>query len=159
MRLIVGLGNPGNKYTNTRHNIGFVVADALQKKNLPDGIIKKSDVFMNDSGSFTLSQCTKYKIQPSDLFIIHDDLDIKLGEYKIQLGHSPKDHNGTKSIDESLGTDQYWHVKMGIDNRPLDARPMGIEYVLQNFNDEERTIMDRVVKEAVSELCKKLATS
>jgi PTH1 family peptidyl-tRNA hydrolase len=156
MRLIIGLGNPGEKYKNTRHNAGFLVVDELQKTKLPkDFIVKKSGTFMNDSGSFVKSLYTKYNLQNTDLYIIHDDLDIPLGSFKIQLGKGPKDHNGIKSVDETLGIDEYWHVRIGVDNRPLDNRPMGEEYVLQNFSDEERLILNKVIKE----ICKKLATS
>lgn len=156
MKLIIGLGNPRPEYLATRHNAGFLVAEELQKQNLTEGVIvRKSDVFMNDSGSFVESLCTKYYIQNTDLYIVHDDLDIKLGEYKIQFGRGPKDHNGLKSIDESLGTDQYWHVRVGIDNRSTDqeSRIEGEEYVLQNFTEEERAILDKVI----SQICKKLA--
>lgn len=155
MRLIVSIGNPGVAYANTRHNAGFLVVDALQNSKLPkDVVIRKSDTFMNESGIFVKKLVNNYKLDLNDLYIIHDDLDIKLGEYKIQFGRGPKDHNGLKSIDEELGTDQYWHVRIGVDNRPLDNKPMGEEYVLQNFSDEEKEILDRVIKE----VCKKLAT-
>jgi PTH1 family peptidyl-tRNA hydrolase len=155
MKLIIGLGNPGKDYENTRHNTGHMVVDELQKTKLPGGAVaKKSDVFMNESGSFVKKLVDHYSLSSNDLYIIHDDLDIRLGEYKIQFGKGPRDHNGIKSVDEALGTDQYWHVRVGVDNRPLDARPMGIEYVLQNFTDEERKMLERVIKE----VCKKLAT-
>ena len=156
MKLVVGLGNPGAAYRFTRHNVGFLVVDELQKTKLPkDLIVKKSDVFMNDSGSFVKRVISKYPNIPiSSIYVVHDDLDIKLGEYKIQLGRGPKDHKGLKSVDEALGTSQYWHVRIGVDNRPLDNRPMGEEYVLQNFTDEELVILDRVIKE----VCKKLGT-
>lgn len=155
MKLIVSIGNPGSAYLNTRHNAGFLVVEALQKSKLPkDTILRKSDVFMNESGTFVKKLVNNYKLNLNDLYVIHDDLDIKLGEYKIQFGRGPKDHNGLKSIDEELGTDQYWHVRVGVDNRPLDNKPMGEEYVLQNFSDEERKILDRVIKE----VCRKLVT-
>jgi len=155
MKLVIGLGNPGVAYLNSRHNTGFLVAEALQKTKLPkDFFVRKSDVFMNSSGDFVKKLTTDYRLPTTDLYVIHDDLDIPLGSYKIQLGHGPKDHNGLKSIDEVLGTDQYWHVRVGVDNRPLDNRPMGEEYVLQDFSDEERQILNKVIKE----VCKKLAT-
>jgi len=159
MKLVIGLGNPGDEYTSTRHNLGFLVAEALHGQKLPkDVVVKKSDVFMNESGSFVKKLLNKSKLNLKNLYIIHDDLDIHLGEYKIQFGHGPKDHNGIKSINETLGTDEYWHVKIGIDNRPQDGRVMGIEYVLQNFTNEERVVLAGAVKAAVNELCKKLAT-
>jgi len=155
VKLIVGLGNPGSEYVNTRHNAGFLVVDELHNQKIPkDVIIKKSDVFMNDSGSFVLSLYTKYNIQNTNLYIIHDDLDIKLGEYKIQFGKGPKDHNGILDIEDKLGTKDFWRVRIGVDNRPLDNKPMGEEYVLQNFKEEERAILDKIIKE----VCKKLVT-
>jgi len=155
MKLIVGLGNPGSAYVNTRHNAGFLVADTLQSQKLPKNIvIKKSGVFMNDSGSFVKDLTIRYSLSSNDLYIVHDDLDVKLGEYKIQFGRGPKDHNGILDVEEKLGTKDFWRVRMGVDNRPLDEKPLGEEYVLQNFTDEERIILDKVIKE----ICKKLAT-
>jgi PTH1 family peptidyl-tRNA hydrolase len=156
MKLIVGLGNPGASYVNTRHNAGFFVVTELDNQKLPkDFVVKRSDVFMNDSGTSVKKLVEKYKIDLPNLYVVHDDLDIALGEYKIQFGKGPKEHNGVKSVDEALGTDQYWHVRIGVDNRPLDKRPEGIEYVLENFTDEEREVLSKVVKE----VCKKLVTS
>ncbi len=163
MKLIIGLGNSGKEYVNTRHNTGFLVADALiaqisrsksQISNKAQVLIFKSKNFMNDSGSFVKNLVDKYSLNLSDLYIIHDDLDIPLGSYKIQFGRGPKDHNGLKSTDDKLGTSAYWHVRVGIDNRPPFDRPFGEEYVLQNFTDDERRILEKVLKG----LCKKLAT-
>lgn len=152
-KIIIGLGNPGVDYINTRHNVGYKVIDELHKTKLPVNIIaKKTDTFMNDSGSFVKSQYSKYNIPNTNLYVVHDDLDMLLGSFKIQLGHGPKDHNGIKSIDEALGTDQYYHVKIGVDNRPLDNKPMGVEYVLQNFSDEENKILDKTIKEVAKKL-------
>lgn len=155
MKLVIGLGNPGEKYANTRHNAGFFVADKLQKSNPPSIMVKKSDVFMNDSGEFVGKFVNSGRLQPSNLYIIHDDLDIKLGEYKIQFGKGPKDHNGLKSIDDVLGTDQYWHVRVGVDNRDSSDRVIGEEYVLNNFTDAERIILEGVTRKIIKELCKK----
>lgn len=154
MKLVVGLGNPGEDYKNTRHNVGSMVVAELQKTKLPNVALRTSDVFMNASGEFVNSLITKYKLEPKDIYIIHDDLDILLGDFKIQFGKGPKDHNGVKSIDNEIGTDQYWHVRVGIDNRPLDNRPMGEEYVLQNFSDEEWEKLNSIIKN----ICKKLET-
>jgi PTH1 family peptidyl-tRNA hydrolase len=155
VKLIVGLGNPGSAYVNTRHNAGFLVADAFRgQKPSKDTVIKKSDAFMNESGSFVKKLIDNYHLKPENLYVVHDDLDIKLGEYKIQLGRGPKDHNGILDIEDKLGTNDFWRIRIGVDNRPLDNKPMGEEYVLQNFTDEEREILDKVIKE----VCKKLAT-
>jgi PTH1 family peptidyl-tRNA hydrolase len=154
VKLIIGLGNPSSRYVNTRHNAGFLVVDELKRLKSSNLQIFKSTNFMNESGVFVKKLIGQFKLDPSDLYIVHDDLDIRLGEYKIQFDHGPKDHNGTKSVNEALGTDQYWHVRIGVDSRPLDARPEGIEYVLEEFSDEERKILDKTIKE----VCKKLAT-
>lgn len=155
MKLFVALGNPGGDYTNTRHNVGCLLFDKLQETKLPKGfILRKSPNFMNDSGNFVKNILNQYKLDSKDLFVIHDDLDIKLGEYKIQFGRGPKDHNGILDIEEKLGTKDFWRIRIGVDNRPLDGKPLGEEYVLQNFTDEEKPILDKVIKE----ICKKLVT-
>lgn len=173
MKLIVGLGNPGKDYENTRHNVGYMVVDSLKKSSKYKAfksdkfIVLKSTVFMNESGLFVKSLTTRYSLPTTNLYIVHDDLDIKLGEYKIQFGRGPKDHNGIKSVDDALGTSDYWRVRIGIDNRHSETAESvsrgpvrgakhsltgGEEYVLQNFSDEERKVLDRVIKEVVSKL-------
>jgi len=155
MKIIIGIGNPGEDYAKTRHNVGHMFIDELQKLKIPGVVTKKSDVFMNQSGDFVNSQMSHYPgATTSDLYVIHDDLDIPLGQYKIQYDKGPKDHNGLNSIDGALGGNEYWHVRIGVDNRPADFRPMGEEYVLQNFTDEEKRVVDGVIKSA----CKKLET-
>ncbi|KKU09919.1 MAG: Peptidyl-tRNA hydrolase [Candidatus Woesebacteria bacterium GW2011_GWB1_45_5] len=155
MKLIIGLGNPGTEYSNTRHNAGHLFIEELQKNKLSGGfVIKKPDTFMNESGEFVKNLVDKYKTDLTDLYIVHDDLDILLGSYKVQLGKGPKDHNGVASVDKELGSDAYWHVRIGIDKRDPENKVLGEEYVLQNFTDEEREVLDRVIKE----VCKKLAT-
>ena len=155
MKLIIGLGNPGNAYVNTRHNVGYLFVDELQKNKLPQGfVVKKTSTFMNDSGKFVKTVVDKYKLNLSDLYVVFDDLDILLGEYKIQFGRGPKDHNGTASVDNELGTKEYWHVRVGVDKRDPQNRVLGEEYVLQNFTDEEKGILEKTLKE----ICKKLVT-
>ncbi|MCX6704651.1 MAG: aminoacyl-tRNA hydrolase [Candidatus Woesebacteria bacterium] len=156
MKLIIGLGNPGDGYVDTRHNAGFLVADELQKVKLPNGVIvRKSDVFMNDSGMCVNELIHRYKIEPSDLYIIHDDLDIPLGSYKIQFGVGPKDHNGINSVEAELGTKDFWRVRVGVDNRKPDDRIQGEEYVLQDFTKEERKTLDGVI----GKICKEISSS
>jgi PTH1 family peptidyl-tRNA hydrolase len=155
MKLIIGLGNPGKEYENMRHNTGYLTVDRLLTTDYnKDIIIKKSPNFMNDSGSFVKKTVNQYKIDLSDLYIVHDDLDIPFGKFKIQLGHGPKDHNGILDIEEKLGTKDFWRVRVGIDNRPFDNKPMGEVYTLEDFTTDEREILDKVIKE----ICKKLAT-
>jgi len=160
MKLIIGLGNPGEKYKNNRHNVGQMVVDKIKIK---DFVTKKTFVFMNSSGEEVKRLLTTYSLMPTPkaqaplnaLFVVHDDLDIKLGEFKIQKGVGPKLHYGVDSIDKALGTKDYWRVRVGIDNRPHSAEaPRGEDYVLQDFTQEEQEVLQNVI----SQICKKLAT-
>jgi PTH1 family peptidyl-tRNA hydrolase len=156
MRFIVGLGNSGEKYQNNRHNVGHLVVDALLKKTLPKGyIVKKTNCFMNESGEFVKKLVDQYKINLSDLWVIHDDLDILLGSHKIQKGKGPKLHNGVNSIERGLGKEDFWRVRVGVDNREAEDRMSGEEYVLEDFTQEERPDLNRVIEE----ICRKLARS
>lgn len=156
MRLIVGLGNPGEKYKNNRHSVGYMAIELLLKGQLPKNFIaKKSQEMMNFSGEFVKNLVDQYHLDLPDLWVIHDDLDIPLGSYKIQKGKGPKLHYGILSIERQLGSDDFWRVRIGVDNRRPDDRTPGEEYVLQDFTDEERKVLDNVIEEA----CKKLATS
>ncbi|KKR12226.1 MAG: Peptidyl-tRNA hydrolase, partial [Candidatus Woesebacteria bacterium GW2011_GWA1_39_21b] len=123
MKLIVGLGNPGEKYENTRHNVGYKVADSLRstvdsdceweenrkykavvcRLKAVDILLAKPQTFMNSSGVAVRKLIDQYKIKLADIWVIHDDLDLRLGEYKIQLGVGPKLHYGIKSIEGKLG--------------------------------------------------------
>src|SRR3989339_1036730 len=170
MKLIIGLGNPGEQYKNNRHNVGHMVVDVMTYKVEPLKVdqkkgstllVRKSNCFMNDSGSFvkhfiSLPRSGKLRLYPnismSDLYIIHDDLDIRLGEYKIQFGKGPKGHNGILDIEEKLGTSEFWRVRVGIENRNPEDRKSGEEYVLDDFTDSEIPILGKVIKE----ICKKL---
>lgn len=153
MRLIIGLGNPGEKYKNNRHNVGCVVIDALEKAGLPSGVVvKKTGVFMNNSGEAVKKLVGFYKVSPDSLYIIHDDLDIPLGQYKIQKGRGPKLHYGVQSVEQALGTPDFWRVRVGVDNRDPSNRVHGEEYVLQDFTKEEQIIINDVIKKVVLEL-------
>lgn len=165
MKLIVGLGNPGEKYANTRHNVGFLFVDRLQsavyrndiwesqKKhksvvcNLKsvDCILVKPQTFMNESGVSVLSLTTFYKIPTANLYVVHDDLDIKLGEYKIQFGVGPKVHGGVSSIENTLGTINFWRVRVGVDNRDPQNRTPGERYVLERFTTDEMTVVNKTI--------------
>lgn len=152
MKVIVGLGNPGIKYVNNRHNVGHIVIDALQSLKTKDKTLK-SDKYMNDSGLFVRKLKDKYpKMQMSDLYIIHDDLDIPLGSFKIQFGKGPKVHNGLNDIYEKIGTSDFWHVRVGVDNRKTDNRVAGKEYVLDDFTDEEKLVLGGVIKQICNQL-------
>ncbi len=159
MKLIIGLGNPGEEYKNNRHNVGFMVIDKLKTLNSKQILIFKSQNFMNESGEFVKKLIDQYKLNISDLWIIHDDLDIPLGSYKIQFGIGPKVHKGINSVEDALGTNDFWRVRIGIENRaekigkPTFAKAMvGEKYVLQDFTKEERKILDQVVERICKEI-------
>jgi PTH1 family peptidyl-tRNA hydrolase len=193
MKLIVGLGNLGKKYASTRHNVGFMVVDAcatrisnfqlptsnnhrwesskkaealLCKFNFKGEKIEllKPQTSMNKSGISVAYARNKHKIPLNNIFIIHDDLDIKLGEYKITKGKGPREHKGLKSIYEKLGTKDFWHVRVGIENRrkmedgkwKMENRVSGEDYVLQNFTKDELNIIDTVIKKVANEVISRL---
>ncbi len=151
MKYVVGLGNPGKKYQGTRHNVGQVVVDRLRKENLVGVKLVKPDTFMNESGK-AVQQLRVVNFE--QLYVVHDDLDIPLGKFKIMKGKGPRDHKGLKSIYESVGKD-FWHVRVGVENRK-GSGVLGEEYVLQRFLDEEKIIVDEVTEEVVRVLKEKI---
>lgn len=155
MKLFVGLGNPGEKYLETRHNVGYLVIDELSRIVKGQGlVVKKTNTFMNDSGVAVKKLINHYSLAISHLYIVHDDLDLPLGTWKIQYAKGPEDNGGINSIEQVLGTKDFWRIRVGIDNRNPEERTPGEEYVLQNFTDEEKQILDKVTLE----ICKKLLT-
>jgi PTH1 family peptidyl-tRNA hydrolase len=98
--------------------------------------------------------CHFYKVKYTDLYIVHDDLDIQLGNYKIQHGKGPKVHNGLKSVEEKLGTDQFWNIRVGVENREVRGNKgiPGMVYSLQDFRPEEKEIVDGVIQSICREL-------
>jgi PTH1 family peptidyl-tRNA hydrolase len=156
MKLIIGLGNPGEKYKNNRHNVGHMVVEKLLKRASPQGVmVIKTNSFMNESGEFVKKLVEQYKLDTPNLWIIHDDLDIPLGSFKIQKGKGPKLHNGINSIERELGTDEFWRIRIGVDNRDRDNKTSGEAYVLEDFSDEERKILEVVL----GKVCRKLEKS
>jgi PTH1 family peptidyl-tRNA hydrolase len=163
MKLIVGLGNPGIEYENTRHNVGFIILDAMIKENQMEwekwnnslisrsntSIFAKPQTFMNDSGVAIKALVNFFKIKPQEIYVIHDDLDIPLGKWKLQKGVGPKVHNGINSIENELGTQEFWRIRIGIDNRDSENRIAGEEYVLQKFLSDENHILENVSKESI----------
>lgn len=129
MKLLIGLGNPGEKFKNNRHNVGHMFVD-FAKTGL------KTNVFMNDSGSFVKGK--------EDFVIVHDDLDLPLGRYKIQFGKGPELHYGIQSIENELGTKDFWRIRIGVDDRGPNNRESGESYVLKDFTAEEKKILESV---------------
>lgn len=152
MKLVVGLGNPEAKYRNNRHNIGMaVVGELMSSGRVKDIVVKRSDKFMNDSGSCVLKNLKAYNIQPEALYVIHDDLDIPLGSFKIQFGKGPKGHNGIIDIEEKLGTSDFWRVRVGVDPTSRGAL-RGEQLVLSDFTEEEKLILNGVIKQICNQL-------
>ncbi|MBE6161070.1 MAG: aminoacyl-tRNA hydrolase [Firmicutes bacterium] len=142
MKLIVGLGNPGKEYENTRHNIGFMVLDYMKKnekwKEKFDAFyIKDDDViylkpltYMNVSGFAVEKAANFFKIKPEDILVIQDDLDLPFNNYKLKRNSSAGGHNGIRSIIACLGTNSFLRLKIGIaHDRSIDTK----DYVLSKF--------------------------
>jgi PTH1 family peptidyl-tRNA hydrolase len=154
MRLIVGLGNPGARYALNRHNIGFMAVDALAKRYafgpfrakfqgaLAEGTINdakilalKPETFMNLSGDSVSAAAHFYKIEPHEIAVIQDDIDLAEGKLKVKRGGGDGGHNGLRSIDAAIGPD-YWRVRLGVGHPGM--KELVEAYVLQNFLPEER---------------------
>ncbi len=181
MTIIVGLGNPGEQYRNTRHNVGFAVVDKLAKRmGAPQFSLKpklhgevtkqgetvflKPTTFMNDSGRAVRAVLEYYSdwqpkaLPPHNVFVVHDDLDIPVGSYKVQLGVGPKVHNGLLSIYEHLGSEEFWHVRVGVDGRAGDRSMPSDRYVLQQPPAAEQTQLFSVIDQIVNNLLMHTAT-
>ncbi len=150
MKLVIGLGNPGKKYEKCRHNVGFIILDKFSKekklkwvKSLKfesymaeygDLILVKPQTFMNNSGIAVSKIVTFYKISPSDLIVIHDDVDLSLGSVKKQKGKNAAGHHGVEDIIEKIGTKDFWRIRVGI-GKPDNADMPVDKWVLQNFEE------------------------
>jgi PTH1 family peptidyl-tRNA hydrolase len=154
MFIFIGLGNPGTKYQNNRHNVGQMLIDYLAKnlKSQNENIkFFKTDCFMNQSGKAVKKIIEKLHLKIENLVIFHDDLDIPLGKFKIQKGIGPKLHNGIKSIEQELKTNNFWRVRIGVDNRKPENHISGETYVLQDFLPEEKELLTNEVFPAIKE--------
>lgn len=158
MRLLIGLGNPEDKYKKNRHNVGHMFIDYIQRLEELPVRSTKTNVFMNQSGQ-EIRKLLKYSNTTIDnLVIVHDDLDITLGNFKIEKGTGPKLHNGISSIEKSLGTKDFWRVRIGVDNpstrftRSGQVRIDGETYVLQNFTPQEIEELPHVFNKVVDKL-------
>ena len=160
MKLIVGLGNPGKEYKNTRHNVGFDVVDEYLKKhnqnvnkskfegmyseliiNGEKVIFLEPQKYMNLSGEVVAEYVKFFKISIDDILIINDDLDLPLGRYKIKYKGSSGGHNGLKNIELHLNTKEYKRIKIGIsNNKSIDTK----DYVLGKFSQDELNILNKI---------------
>ena len=160
--LVVGLGNPGDKYSSTRHNIGFMVADELANRfkgkfsshkyralvsevrlgvgsEAPKLIIIKPSTYMNDSGNAVAPLAKYFNTAPQQIIAIHDELDIPFNAIRVKLGGGDNGHNGLKSLTQSLSTPEYFRIRVGI-GRPTTPQDTA-DYVLDNFSKAERSVV------------------
>ncbi len=179
MKLIVGLGNPGEKYENTRHNLGFQAIDHLLKDthsakgavwsinsklksdivSMGEGkdkiILAKPQTYMNNSGLSISLLLNYYKVDPSDLWVVYDELDLPVGSMKIRFGGAAAGHHGVESIMEKIGTDKFWRFRLGIGASHDKEHPIGRqnikkakEYVLGGFNRGDQGKVRELIKNA-----------
>lgn len=161
-RLIVGLGNPGKQYANTRHNAGWLVLDELAKRSCASGtrnrlqseileeryrgyrlVMAKPQTFMNESGRSVAQLLNWYKVKPTEMLVIVDDLDIPLGRLRLRADGSAGGHNGMKSIIRDIGTDAFPRLRVGI-GRPNHPSAQAIGHVLGSFSTDEKQQAEQV---------------
>jgi PTH1 family peptidyl-tRNA hydrolase len=163
IKLIVGLGNPGDKYAKTRHNIGFEIVDRLaaepwkkedkfsaEVSQVTIGDVKhtllKPHTFMNNSGQAVASYARYFNILPEEIVLIYDEFAIPLGKIRVRVGGGNGGHNGVKSVTESLNSDQFVRVRTGIGSEtktPLE------DFVLSSFHPSEQRTVDEMIGKGV----------
>ena len=165
IRLVVGLGNPGKEYENTRHNVGFMVIDELVrslriKKPLEEAlslvyktriggkevILAKPQTYMNNSGAAVFNLLEEYNLSPENMLVVYDDLDLPLGSMRLRLKGSSGGHKGVESIIKYIGTQNFPRLRIGI-GRPKKKEDV-VKYVLSPFPPEEEKIINQVIKKA-----------
>ena len=172
IKLIVGLGNPGKKYENTRHNAGFWLLErlaaqhrlALRKEARFRALAGRLDTastqawlllpqtFMNESGAAVAALAQFHKIAAGEILVVHDELDLPPGGVKIKQGGGHAGHNGLRDIIEKLGTPEFWRMRIGIGHpRDLAASEQEVvDYVLHSPRKEERDLIDAVIERGVA---------
>ena len=168
-RLIVGLGNPGAEYAGTRHNAGFDVVDrflaghvkSFRERNARSGearegsfageklIVLKPLTFMNLSGNAVLPVVKGESLKPSEILVIYDDIDLPVGRMRLRKNGGSAGHNGMKSIIETLGTENFPRLRIGIGTEDAKRDP---DYVLGRFSGKEREIYEALIGKAVEAL-------
>jgi PTH1 family peptidyl-tRNA hydrolase len=165
--IVVGLGNPGPEYAATRHNLGFMVVDLLGERaggvpfrskfhgdyaeaRLPSGPLSllKPLTYMNDSGRSVQAALAFFKIPPSELIVVHDELDLPFGELRLKQGGGEAGHRGLKSISQKLGTPDYARLRLGIGKPQGGFRGAGADFVLDGFRPTEKAELGSLVERA-----------
>ena len=170
MKLIVGLGNPGNQYAHNRHNIGFMCVSHFAKErgwgfehkeglartahgriDSEEIVLARPQTFMNASGEAVKKLTIKYRIKPEDLIVVHDEIDLRLGNIRIRRGGGSAGHNGVESIIRELGTADFVRVRVGV-GHPRDSaveeKGHVVGYVLGDFSADEAEVIKKVIAEA-----------
>ncbi len=167
MFLVVGLGNPGKEYAETRHNVGFMAGEAIARAHsLPDfrekfsGVWTRGDgwgdalavlkplTFMNLSGDSVQPACAFLKVPPASVIVVHDELDLAFADVRIKVGGGHAGHNGLRSIIQRLGTPDFVRVRIGIGKPPPGFRGDVADYVLSAFDPAERAELPDVIARA-----------
>ncbi|MCI5689086.1 aminoacyl-tRNA hydrolase [Anaerovoracaceae bacterium 42-11] len=165
MYVIAGLGNPGKKYENTRHNMGFITVDQLAEKHdikvdklkfkalVGEGriagqkvLLVKPQTYMNLSGESIREVMHFYKLEPENLIVIYDDIDIELGTLRIRKFGSAGTHNGMKSVVYQLQSDRFPRIRIGIGNQKKGDL---VDFVIGGFSKEEVPVLEETVTKAV----------
>ena len=171
MHLVIGLGNPGKKYEKNRHNVGFMVVEHLARTHgMPDfkekfsGVWTKGDLsvgstrfpvallkpttFMNLSGDCVQPAAAFLKVEPKNVIVVHDELDLPWREVKLKLGGGHAGHNGLRSLIDRLGTPDFVRVRVGVGRPPAGFKGDVADFVLQNFDSMESVELPEVVDRA-----------
>ncbi len=171
MKLIVGLGNPGEKYAGVRHNLGFMALDEYVKKvysgeftadskvkaeiiKIGDLIFAKPQTYMNNSGMAVSLIVNYYKISAEDVIIVHDELDLPLGKIKVRRGGAAAGHHGVESIMNAIGTDKFIRVRLGIGNLKTQSAEhhqqhlSAEKFVLEPFLHSEKAHIKHMIKQS-----------
>ena len=165
MKLIVGLGNPGSQYRQSRHNLGFEVVNLLERQwsidvnrrkfqgrfggGMVGGqqiVLLKPETFMNRSGGSVVEAVAFYKLPLSDVLVVLDDMDLELGQLRLRPAGSAGGHNGLKDIIARLGNDDFARLRIGIGTAPGDA---AVNHVLGSFSSEEMPAVEAACRRAV----------
>jgi len=166
MKLFYGLGNPDTKYQHTRHNIGQnIITKFCQNHQIPlasksklnsrvgehqKNLFAFSTGYMNNSGLSAQKIINFYKINLSDFYVIHDDLDLPVGDYKIQFDRGPAGHHGIESIIEHLNSQVFYRIRVGI-GKSLNNIPVE-DYVLKPFSSQEKVIIGHTIDKILTEI-------
>lgn len=168
MLLVVGLGNPGKQYAGNRHNVGFMVAERLlTEQSLPaardkfsgafskgaafggDLAVLMPRTFMNLSGDSVQPACAFLKIEPSDVVVVHDELDLPFGDVRLKASGGHAGHNGLRSIIQRLGTPDFVRVRVGVGRPPAGFTGDVADFVLSDFTTSERAELPKLIEKAL----------